>query len=115
MGDQTAFDRMARALSNPYRRQLLVGLTEHNPQAVEDYVDVEHALASTNVVLSAETVYIELIHNHLPKLEKYGYIRRNESTGEISVGPNWEEIEPLLRLLQTHEEHLPADWLENTP
>lgn len=53
----------------------------------------------------------ELVHNHLPKLESLGYVRWDRETGEVSKGPNWGEIEPLLRLLRDHEGELPDDWL----
>lgn len=116
MGEMTAFDRMADALSHPYRRQLLVALTEHNPQAVEEGLDAEHALASVHGGVSGgENIEVEFVHNHLPKLEAYSYIRIDGLTGQISKGPNWEEIGPLLRLLQTHEDDLPADWLASPP
>lgn len=112
MGEQAAFDRMADALSHPYRRQLLVALTEHNPQQVEAGLDAKNALASVNDgEIAGGTAEMELIHNHLPKLDIYRYITRDEATGAISKGPHWEEIEPLLRLLRTHEDELPSDWL----
>lgn len=116
MGDKTAFDRMADALSHPYRRQLLVALTEHNPQDIGDGLDAEHALASVHGGVSGGAdIEIEFVHNHRPKLEGYGYIRVDEHTGQISKGPNWEEIAPLLRLLRTHEDDLPPDWLASPP
>ena len=53
---------------------------------------------------------IALIHSHLPKLDDARYIAWDRETGEISKGPHFEEIEPLLELLENHADELPPDW-----
>jgi hypothetical protein len=53
---------------------------------------------------------IALVHNHLPKLEETGYIEWDRDTDEISKGPRFEEIEPLLELIENHADELPPDW-----
>jgi hypothetical protein len=58
-----------------------------------------------------EVLEVKLIHNHLPKLEEMGYITWDRETDEISKGPNWEEIAPLLELIDTHRDELPDGWL----
>ncbi|MEF8809109.1 DUF7344 domain-containing protein [Natronomonas sp.] len=58
----------------------------------------------------SEIAEIELKHNHLPKLADAGYIEWDRETGRISKGPNFDEIEPLLELLENHADELPPDW-----
>lgn len=53
---------------------------------------------------------IMLVHNHLPKLAKAGYVDWDRDTGEISKGPRFDEIEPLLDLIEAHVDELPPDW-----
>lgn len=55
-------------------------------------------------------VQIELVHNHLPKLAKAGYIEWDRETGEISKGSHFDEIAPLLELLENHADELPPGW-----
>lgn len=50
-------------------------------------------------------------HLHLPKLADYEFIEWNKDTHEVTKGPKFDEIRPLLELLATHEDELPADWL----
>jgi hypothetical protein len=53
----------------------------------------------------------ELLHHHLPKLVEAGYIEWDRETGEISKGPRYDEIEPLLALIEDHADELPPGWL----
>ena len=95
------------ALKHPYRRQLLVAMLAQNPQDDDD-VDpldvVEYSAAD------AERLQVALRHQHLPKLEQRGYITWDRQTGAISKGPNWDEIAPLLTLIDDHSDELPAGW-----
>ena len=95
------------ALANPYRRQLLVALLEHNPQKDDDPdpLNIEAAAGEPDVL---ET---ELVHNHLPRLEDKGYIEWDRDNHEISRGPNWAEIGPIIELLHRHRDELPGGWL----
>jgi hypothetical protein len=107
-----AFERVLEALHHPYRRRLLVALLEHNPQDEDDPQGSRVELREGTVVgIDAEIVRTAMFHDHLPKLEELGYIARDREAGTISKGPNWAEVEPLLRLLDEHREELPADWL----
>jgi hypothetical protein len=40
-----------------------------------------------------------------------GFIRWDRDANEISKGPNWGDIAPLLILIEEHEDELPDDWL----
>jgi hypothetical protein len=102
------WDDILDALADPYRRQLLVAMVEKNPQQDDD-VDplntVNHAEVDT------EALRTKLVHQHLPKLDQLGFIEWDRETGDISKGPDWEEVAPLLRLIQEHRHDLPDGWL----
>ena len=100
-------DDVLDALSNAYRRQLLVALLEHNPQDDDDRDPLE-LLSETE---EADVLEMELVHMHLPKLDEMGYISWDRNTDEISKGPEWDEIAPLLKLIHDHQDELPKGWL----
>lgn len=107
MNREAVFDTALSAFSNPYRRQLLVALLEHNPQDDDD-LDPLNTLSENE---ESTVQKMELVHNHLPKLEEMGYITWDRTTNEISKGPKWDEIGPLLNLINTHQDELPDGWL----
>ena len=53
---------------------------------------------------------LQLVHNHLPRLEEAGYIDWDRDTGTISKGPRYDEIKPLIDLMENHADELPSDW-----
>lgn len=57
-----------------------------------------------------EEVRSELRETHLPMLEDAGIIEWDRETGEISRGPNFDEVEPLLELMEDHADELPPFW-----
>ena len=99
-------DRLLEAISNSYRRQLLIALFDHNPQDAHDRDQLN--IISDDV--EPEVLELELVHNHLPKLEDMGFISWDRTTNQISKGPDWEEIAPLLTLIHDHQDELPEDW-----
>jgi hypothetical protein len=103
---EQSFDEILDALGHVQRRKLLTALLVHNPQD-EGSVAVA-ADESTDEALSR---LVEMHHVHLPKLEAYGFISWDRDTNEVSKGPNFEEIRPLLELLGAHEDELPDGWL----
>jgi hypothetical protein len=102
-----SFDDALDALAASYRRQLLVALLEHNPQDDEDR-DPLDVIPEPD---EPEVLQTELVHVHLPKLEELGYITWNREENTISKGPNWEEIAPLLGLIERNRDELPDGWL----
>jgi hypothetical protein len=56
-------------------------------------------------------IHAEYVHLHLPKLAACGYIQWDKQTHEVSKGPRFGEIEPLLELVQTHSDQLPDGWV----
>lgn len=49
-------------------------------------------------------------HVHLPKLAEAGYVDWNRDTGAITRGPRFDEVAPLLELIENHSDELPPDW-----
>ncbi|WP_436936534.1 hypothetical protein [Halovenus marina] len=101
-----SFDDMVDALANVQRRKLLISLLEHNPQDEAPVV-----IADSDSETDAVERLITMQHVHLPKLADYGFIEWNKETHEVMKGPKFDEIRPLLELLDDHEDELPADWL----
>jgi|AntDeeMetageno50_2_1112565.scaffolds.fasta_scaffold08267_2 hypothetical protein len=98
------FDEMVDALADIQRRKLMVALLDHNPQ------DDSPAAVGGSEIDTLDHL-VSMNHVHLPKLANYGFIEWDEANHEVSKGPNFDEIRPLLELLATHEDELPADWL----
>ncbi|ELZ14037.1 hypothetical protein C478_07839 [Natrinema thermotolerans DSM 11552] len=95
-----AFD----ALANSHRRRLLLSLLTHNPQDVST-VDGRHwEIAETGDELTRK------YHVHLPKLADYGYIEWHREAGNVVKGPRFDEIRPLLELLDDNRDELPDGW-----
>lgn len=102
MGLDTAFS----AVGNKHRLRLLVALLEHKPH--EEVQLPEGVPASETAVEQVET---ELYHLHLPKLEDAGYIRWERDARKMTKGPKFDEIRPLLELVDNRRDELPDHWL----
>jgi hypothetical protein len=99
---------MMDTLANRYRRRVLVALLVHNPQddddpQIPDDVDINQE--------NLDSLEIAMTHTHLPKLEEHGFIEWDRKTNAIRQGPRFEEIQPLLKLMQNHTDELPDGWL----
>lgn len=101
-------DRAFAALQNPLRRRLLFALLKSNQQSV-DPLDGSGIRSDDPTSESVESDRIHLVHTHLPKLDDWEHIDWNRTDGEISTGSNWDEIAPLLRVLDAHRDELPGD------
>lgn len=95
-------DRIFEALCKRHRRLIVLVLRETDPVDVSDLV-----LRGRD---DSDVTEINLRHNHLPKLVDAGYIEWDEETDTISKGPRFDEIEPLLELIENHADELPSDW-----
>lgn len=96
------FDRIADALGHGARRQVLVGLLDHNP------LDYREAIAG-DVATDPDGANVRMVHNHLPKLDEMGYVSWDSDTGTVVKGARWDEIEPTLQLLSDNTDRLPGD------
>lgn len=99
-------DQTLDALGHVQRRKLLVALMDHNPQD-----DSPVVITDSDSDEKAMRRLIRMKHSHLPKLEEYGFIEWDQESHEVIKGENFDEIRPLLELLDQHGDELPADWL----
>lgn len=99
------FDELLDVLGHVQRRKLLCALLTHNPQKDEPIV------ADDDSPDEEFTQLVAMRHVHLPKLEDYGFISWDRESNEVSKGPNFEDIRPILLLLVEHEDELPDGWL----
>lgn len=95
-----SFDEMMDALGAVQRRKLLLSLLEREPE--DDPPIVIDGSGS-------EADLLAMRHAHLPKLSAYEFIEWDRETDEVTRGPEFDEIEPLLELLADNEEELPVD------
>lgn len=102
-----SFDDMMDALADVQRRKLLIALLEQKPQDSKPAV-LAHSEGESDAV---KGLVVSMQHNHLPKLADYGFIEWNKHQQEVLKGPEFDEIRPLLKLLDNHTNELPADWV----
>lgn len=96
-------DDAFRALAHPDRRRLLTSLAEHNPQA-DDTLHVPEDAPIENT--QREQRRIQLYHTHLPKLEDAGLIRWDRDAHQVTEGPQFDDIRPILKLLADDPDEL---------
>lgn len=94
------------ALSYRPQREMLVSLFYKNPQD-------DTPIDSDDLEFEGEALetLFDLRHYHLPKLESKGFIDYDREDHIITKGPNFEDIEPLVELIDNHLDELPDDWL----
>jgi len=99
---QEGLDDKIRILSKRQRRLILLTLKHDGEKTERDVL-----FRSGDEMDDAE---LQLVHNHLPRLEEAGYIEWDRDSGTISKGPRYDEIKPLLDLMENHADELPPDW-----
>lgn len=82
-------DRVFGALRQRQRRLVLLGLSAGEIESEDDLPGPDGSREA-----------VELVHEHLPKLEAFGYVRWDRETGAISRGPAFGEIEPVIELIE---------------
>jgi hypothetical protein len=100
------FDVVLDALSNVYRRRLLLRLLTTTTLELSDD---GHAL--TNGEEDPEPLQRELFGVHLPRLAEAEFVDWNPGSKTVHPGERFEEIAPLLRLIDDHADELPEGWL----
>lgn len=99
-------DQVFSALSHPIRRGILTAVMKDNPRRQGEFKKMEFRPDDT----TKETIEIELRHSHLPQLDKGDFIDWERRSGKVTRGEKFEEIRPLLELMDNHREELPGDW-----
>lgn len=95
-------DAHLRTLSAAERREVLHTLSTADAGGV---VDVERFADDAD-----PDPLLTMHHVHLPKLEERGFVRVDRELNQIRRGPNFDDIEPLLRALDDRTDELPVDW-----
>lgn len=102
----TSFDTILDALGHVDRRRLFLALLHAN---VDDELPVE---VDTLEHDSTEDAFrLSMRHVHLPKLDDDGFVDTNSDHTAVTTGPRFDEIRPLLELLDANRGQLPDDWL----
>ncbi len=96
-----------RLLAHRDRRQLLMTLLEVEP---DDDIPLTEMRGVTDTDMSAS--HILLYHNHLPKLEACGVVEWDEEASTVRQGPRFDEIRPMVALVEEHWEELPNGYSE---
>lgn len=97
-GEWQMDDNIFDALAHAQRRRLLIGLLDHNPQAVSNLNNVPWEINERDEEL------IKKHHVHLPKLVDYGYIEWDRNADVVTKGPQFDEIRPLLEFLNDRQD-----------
>ncbi|WP_254530436.1 helix-turn-helix domain-containing protein [Natrinema gelatinilyticum] len=104
---ETALDELFEILSHPTRRRILSTLANRNPRDEEEFQTEAFTPDDDNL----EQFLLQLSHLHLPKLAEAEFIDWNRETNTITRGSRFEEIQPLITLMQEHQDELPDGWL----
>ncbi|WP_137283906.1 DUF7344 domain-containing protein [Halorussus salinisoli] len=108
--DSASLDAMFDELWNIHRHRILVSVAGQNPRT-EDEFTPESLVSDEADDGDRNGVKTELHNVHLPNLAEQGYIEWDAETQTIWRGPNFDEIAPLLRLVDDHRDELPEGWL----
>lgn len=94
-------DDALRALRNRRRRELLFAVQE--AESTVQTVSVPEGVVGET---SPDRVALEYRHVHLPMLEDYGYIRWDRGRNEVSEGPRFHELRPVLEAAEEYQDRL---------
>ncbi|MFC5972018.1 hypothetical protein ACFPYI_11820 [Halomarina salina] len=110
MGDvSTLFELLA----SETRRKLLVMLCDTESIDVSNGLPMRCTAATASSPTTQRTASsrdIELYHVHLPKLEAEGVVEWDRTVGSVSRGPEFDAVEPTIRLLAENESTLPGPF-----
>lgn len=100
-----SFQTCIEALGHIERRRLLLSLL-HDADAGDRTVAFDQLGGDT----ADESLRLSLRHNHLPKLEESGFITVDSRKDVVTAGPHFDQIRPLLELLDDNQSELPDGW-----
>lgn len=105
-GPEDPLNRLFAILSHPYRRRILLRVSECTT-ADKDEIAVETIAPEDD---NKSDFKSQLYHIHLPKLGEAGFIAWDREANAVRRGSNFDELAPVLRLLDNHQDELPAKW-----
>lgn len=108
--DSASLDTMFDELWNIHGHRILVAIADQNPPTEDEFTPASLAADEADDD-DRNGVNTELDNVHLPKLAEHGYIEWDPESQTIWRGPNFDEIAPLLRLVDDHRDELPEGWL----
>lgn len=97
-------EEIIRILDHPCRRQLLLSLLESD--TLDDVID---SLSVGFGNYDDKTIEIECHHLHLPLLENFGIIRRDEKSWTVYRGPKFEQIRPFVESTENRPDNVSLD------
>lgn len=106
MSSDTALSEALRTVANEHRRRLLAGLVERDTR--ESYTF--HVSGEASNPEERNRLRTLIYHSHLPMLEDAGYVEWDRAETKLARGPQFDEIRPLIELLDEHADDLPASW-----
>ena len=101
----TSFEACLEALGHIERRRLLVALL-HDTSGGDRTVAIDRLVADGG----DGNAELSMSHVHLPKLEAMGLVAWDRDAHTVSAGPAFEDVRPLLELLDEHDDELSAEW-----
>lgn len=104
--DDVPLNTIFQTLSHATRRHILTTLNEHQ-------LDHSNPISTNELTPPGSTnqrFHASLYHHHLPYLDAIGFIDWNPDTKTITPGPTYDAIHPVITLLESNPDHLPADW-----
>jgi hypothetical protein len=100
----TSFDGHLDALGHIDRRRLLFALLDATAEG-DLPVEVERLGHTT----AGDVPRLSMHHLHLPKLDDQGLVHVDLDHYSVTPGPRFDEIKPLLELLDRNREQFPDD------
>ncbi|WP_049967377.1 hypothetical protein [Haloferax prahovense] len=100
-----SFDSQLSAIQHVERRQLLLALLTATSN------DAAFGNSRATPETDIRELKLQMYHVHLPKLERMGLIEPNGNWYNIRRGPRFNDIVPLLRVIDDHRNELPGDVL----
>lgn len=101
-------DEIFRLLSHVDRRRLLVALLDHDPQRDEPISVLDDLQVGDR---DERRFQVAMVHSHLPLLEDAAVVMWDRDSHEVLAGPRFEDVRPLLELLDEHAADLPGEWV----
>lgn len=105
--DSSLLDAELEVLTSPYRRRVLLAVSDRSP--LDETTLTAEAFARDDVSDDPDVLRMKLLHSHLPRLAKRGYIEWDPKAEVVRRGPNFADIEPLLGVVTGPDDGVSGD------